>query len=286
MSTFSMSSNGKNHNHNVSTVVPDDDVSILTESLLPITNYNDTVIPDQRATADDAFDTTTNNNNNNNNNISSFETPLAVQTRKYHSTCPPRFIPEVARNMSWNDPFYVNDNEVIAVFDLHPNMSCGRLLSWPGFCYIAFGGFFIVQLSSSIAMFDDISYTLTWSWFISVCVFMPMVQCLLRMERHRIRRGFKHVAIARRGIYVDECAGESPNNLILMRRTIIKYEGIKECYATSFLATFSYYDVAFKYKKGWFSHRRIHGNFETQKFVDIVNAMITESIPMTGTIAE
>ena len=278
MSTFSMSSNGKNHNHNVSTVVPEDDVSILTESLLPITNYNDIVIPDQRATAVDAVDMI--------NDISSFDTPLAVQTVKYHSTCPPRFIPEVARNMSWNDPFYVNDNEVIAVFDLHPNMSCGRLLSWPGFCCIVFGGLLVLQLNSIIDISDDLSNTLIWSWLIPVCVFIPMGRCLLRMERHRIRRGYKHLAIARRGIYVDECAGESPNNLILMRRTIIKYDGIKECYATSFLATYSYYDVAFKYKKGWFSHRRIHGHFETQKFVDIVNAMIAESIPMTGTIAE
>ena len=81
-----------------------------------------------------------------------------------------------------------------------------------------------------------------------------------------------------------------------MRRTMIKYENMKECHVTSFLATYRYLDVVITFKRIWFMNRRIHGNFETQKFADIVNTMITASSSTTpnfladnavmGTIAE
>ena len=261
ISTFSMSSNG---NNNVSSVEPDD-MAILVERLLPNGSDDDTAVPDQIATAVDPGKT--------NNTTVAVDSPRVVRAGTYHSTCPPRFIPEAARNMSWNDPFYVDDNEVIAVFDLNANMSCGRLLSWPGFFYVVFGGYLIFGLLSNFEIFDSL---ITVYWLV-VILWIPVGQCLLQMERNRILNGYKHVAIARQGIYLDESIGEAPDNFIHVRRTMIKYEDIKVCYITSFLGTYSYYDVAFKYKKGCFRHRRIHGNFETQKFVDIVNAKIAES---------
>ena len=74
--------------------------------------------------------------------------------------------------MSWNDPFYINDNEVIAVFDLNPNMRCGRSLSWPGFCYILVGGLTVLLIldSSETPIYDP----LLKFWLISVFLWIPV----------------------------------------------------------------------------------------------------------------
>ena len=129
MSTFSLSTEG---NYNNKTPVVLDDMSILTESLLLTNsdNNDDIIIADEVDISADVA-----NNSNHNNIIPN------VRMGKYRSTCPPRFIPEVARNMTWNDPFYLNDHDVIAVFDMNANMSAGRLLSWPGICYFLLGIF-------------------------------------------------------------------------------------------------------------------------------------------------
>ena len=254
------------------------DVSILTESLLPINSNNDEAItPNQIAFGVDITNTSKENNTTTG-LVAVAETAVVIRSGMQHySTCPSRFIPEVARSMSWNDPFYINDNEVIAVFDLNPNMRCGRLLSWPGLCFNLIGGIIVLPILYTFSIFDPISDPLFMYWLFSVWLWMPVGYCLLELERSRIRRGYKHVAIARRGIYIDETVGKPPNSIILMRRTVIKYEDMKECYITSFLATYSYFDVVIICKKGLFRNRHIHGNFETQKFVDIVNAMITAS---------
>ena len=268
---------------NISSVAPDD-VSILTGSLLPISpirNYDDAITSKQITfgveMTNTAIYTTAGT-------VAETVPPATVWTGRYHSTCPSRFIPELARNMSWNDPFYTNDNDVIAVFDLNPATSCGRLLSWPGFCYIFVGGLIVLQI---LDFYDDyLFYSLFGYWLFLVIVWIPVGQCLLQLERYRIRRGYKHVAIARRGIYIDETSGVPPNNLILVRRTRIKYEEIEECYVTSFLATYCYADVVIRCKKGLCRNRRIHGNFDTHKLVDIVDAMIAASSATPNFVAD
>jgi hypothetical protein len=50
---------------------------------------------------------------------STVETTTLIQTGRYKSKCHPRYIPEVAKDISWNDPFYENENDIIVAFDVN-----------------------------------------------------------------------------------------------------------------------------------------------------------------------
>jgi hypothetical protein len=178
--------------------------------------------------------------------------------KEYHSVCDPDEIPDVARAVSWYDPFYENDPNVIAAFDIDQSkvkeyMEMSKLYYiWVIIIGLAFCAFF--------------------GWLAAV---LFGVHFLLSINNTRLLHSHyrnMHIAISRDGIYVDEC---DDKNQTLMLRTIIKFENIHDISIASysFKNNSRYYEVSIKNVEGKVTHV-LYGFFAVQKFVDIVNAMI------------
>jgi hypothetical protein len=207
-----------------------------------------------------------------------------ICTGRYKSKCHPRDIPDVAKDMSWNTPFYESEHDIIVAFDLDSRMIHEVvLLSVRGLVlflvvWTIIGG---ISLSSSDY---DLAYLVIGS--VIIIVLWLYGRYSVRLERTLVQKNARHVACALSGIYMDESDVQYDKGH--MRRIIVKYEDIQECYVTSW-AFYSRYDIVVTSKSGWQNDQRIHGYFETQKFVDVVHAMMersSDSFVVTNTGAD
>lgn len=178
--------------------------------------------------------------------------------KEYHSVCDPDEIPDVARAVTWYDPFYENDSNVIAAFDIDQS-KVKEYIEMSKLYYI-----WVVIMGLAFYAF--------FGWLATV-VFG--VQLLLSINNTRLLHSHYrniHIAISRDGIYVDEC---DDTNRTLMLRTIIKYENIHDVSIASysFMSNSRYYEVSIKNAEGKVTNV-LYGFFPVQKFVDIVNAMM------------
>jgi hypothetical protein len=185
--------------------------------------------------------------------------PARCYRKVYQSICNPSSIPDVARDVTWYDPFYENDSNIIAAFDIDQK-KIKEYMEKSKLYYVG-----VIPLG----MF---TYFLFGNWFI---VIVLGIQYLVYINNYRqLHSHYRntHIAISRDGIYLDECDN---TNQTLMLRTIIKYENIHNISIESYTFGnhFRYYVVSIKNSKGQVTHV-LSGFFAVQKFVDIVNAMI------------
>ena len=218
----------------------------------------------------------------------------------YRSKCDIDDIPDVARGMTWTDPFYdVNDpnnstttknnNDIIAAFDIDRTLydrSTFAIMKWffliPMFC--------VVPISAIIFIFGGMLNVLySFSLYLIYGVFLLTIYCTVDCQRHEKKARLKrtHIAISTRGIYIDEVDTPGSNNL--MSRTRIKYDEITKCQVISefnlIFRTMYYkvtvntkFDFPIKNDKGdhigFYPKHIIEGIPNQQKFVDIVEAMM------------
>ena len=214
----------------------------------------------------------------------------------YRSKCHIDDIPDVARGLTWLDPFYdVNDHddnlqsgasEIIAVFDIDRTLydrSTFDIFKWVIFIPMYVAGILLVcVLELGIA---QVFFIIFFIYCFVLLIFYVMVDWRRSEAKTRISR--MHIAIATRGIYIDEV--DAPGSFSLACRKNIKYNEIKKCEVKSafnyFYRTMHYwitinttYDREIKNEQGisvgFTPSHTIAGIRNQQKFVDIVNAMI------------
>jgi hypothetical protein len=133
--------------------------------------------------------------------------------------------PETSGDVDWKDPFYDEEEDVMAVFLLdHEILDRKSKLFYDYmalFSIVVTCGIFVLYFVMPAYIFAFFAFYLGLILFI---VF-PILILEERSERHRRER--THIAITRQGVYVDET--EEPSSKILQRRTIHRFNEIQKC---------------------------------------------------------
>jgi hypothetical protein len=194
----------------------------------------------------------------------------------FRSQCPPDDVPDAARDVTWSDSFYQNDTDVIAAFDIDHMMLDKNSMSRQSLYYfIIIIAILLIFLLWTVTIVDDpVLFTLQ-VFSVSSVIFLPVLALLISVERRQnYRRRRAHIAIAQRGIYFDQV--DEPGSRTLKSRAVASYDQIHECkvkveegccqpkYEVVVYAVTNKSEPLFK----------VDGLVATQKFVDIVHAMM------------
>jgi hypothetical protein len=127
-----------------------------------------------------------------------------------------------ARHITWNDSLYENNPDIIAAFDINLDklreIYVGRgLLAW----------FLLIVL---ILFGLILSFAIKGGWTCWLFLWMPVAVSVFAIgatmkEIHML--GSRHVAVAHRGVYLDET--DEPGSSHLARRTVLKFDAIVSC---------------------------------------------------------
>jgi hypothetical protein len=131
-------------------------------------------------------------------------------------------LPDAARNISWNDPFYENNPDIIAAFDVNSKKLLEIYVGRTLFAWFILIATFLLGLILSFAIKGGAA---CWGFFwmpIAVSIF---VVGAVKKEIYMLER--RHVAVARRGVYLDET--DEPGSSHLARRTVLKFDSIVSC---------------------------------------------------------
>ena len=186
------------------------------------------------------------------------EKDTSTNRKVYRSICDPDEIPDVARDVTWYDPFYENDSNIIAAFDIDQN----KVKEY-------------MEKSKLYYLWAVVVMLLVYLLLGEFAAMIGLIYLLVAINSARaLHYHYRtvHIAISRNGIYVDEC---DDSNQTLMLRTIIKYENINEIFIASFSYVTNYrmYEAYIKNAEGTITNV-FYGFFPVQKFVDIVKAMV------------
>jgi hypothetical protein len=189
----------------------------------------------------------------------------------FRSKCHADDIPDVARDATWYDSFYENDADVIAAFDINHEMLDRNSA---------------LRLNYRIAAISVLLIPLFGLGLV------PLLFCVIFILEERMqiyRRQRTHVAIARQGIYHDLV--DEPGSQVLMSRTVTSYDQIEKCMVrVEEGCSYIKYTVVVDTKSSgsFFSPVpgetvfKVDGLVGTQKFVDIVKAMMERSHCLNG----
>jgi hypothetical protein len=159
---------------------------------------------------------------------STAETTTLIQTGRYKSKCHPRYIPDIAKDVSWDDPFYENETDAIAAFDVY-----WRQLPLCKHLFFRF----VILVVTAVVMFvvfkcmffrkDD-----KFSFVFLVILVGTQGNSIYQeiLEKYVLQHKLRHIACALSGIYIDE--SENPHDYSPIRRTMIEYKDIEKCYET------------------------------------------------------
>ena len=216
----------------------------------------------------------------------------AEELMLYRSKCHIDDIPNVARGMTWNDPFYEGNNDpgecapdIIAAFDIDRTLFdqptseiCKNFILIP-----------ILSLCT-LPIFIVFGLAEVFMWLYFIYCFIVLIMYVLvdsRRSEAKARISRMHIAISPRGIYIDEA--DAPGSFSIACRTTIKYDEIKKCQVKS---EYNYFHHKMLYtltintaddrelktesgtSLGFVPKYTFVGIRNQQKFVDIVNAMM------------
>jgi hypothetical protein len=133
-------------------------------------------------------------------------------------------VPDVARciSITWNDPFYENENDIIAAFDF--NLNDLRDI----YAFQETGSWFNLIASILLGLFVSFGMEGGWVWWILLS--FPLFGSILLIaeaQEELYMLGRRHVAVAQCGVYLDET--EEPGSSTLAKRTVVKFESIVSC---------------------------------------------------------
>jgi hypothetical protein len=189
---------------------------------------------------------------------------------------------DAARRITWNDPFYENNPDIIAAFDINTEklrvtyvgqQSCASFL-----IALSLFNLFVFAVESGW------SYGL-FLWMINL--FMS-IAWLAGLQGKIDMLGRRHVAVARCGVYLDEA--DEPGGTTLAKRTILKFDSIASCRVhDAFEPTFySVVIVARNANKSTTADEEVvpehivTGIMNGQAFVDLVSAMMERAKQNAG----
>jgi hypothetical protein len=116
----------------------------------------------------------------------------------------------------WHDPFYENDDSVIAAFAFdHESLDRSLIYGWINIVIFSLLFLGSLRIHWVLALILGV---------LDFVVVMEVCKMLTRQYWHRRT----HIALATSGIYVDDV--REPNSRVLMRRLVFKYEDYKHCY--------------------------------------------------------
>jgi hypothetical protein len=193
------------------------------------------------------------------------------ERRLFRSKCHPDDIPDVARDATWYDSFYENDADVIAAFDINHEMLDRNSA---------------LRLSYRIAAISILLIPFFGLWLLPL-LFSAVSILEERVQNYRRQR--THVAIARQGIYHDLV--DKPGSQVLMSRTVTSYDQIDKCmvlvaegcwYINYTVVVESKSTGSFLFPVPGETVFKLDGLVGTQKFVDIVKAMMERSHCLNG----
>lgn len=220
---------------------------------------------------------------------------VAEELMLYRSKCHVNDIPEVARGMTWNDPFYdaidqstSTNPEIIAAFDINRTFydrSTYEIFKW--FILIPMYSISLLPFCLMWGIASEFFYT-----YVIYGIFLSLFYVIVDTQRHekRLRINCTHIAISTNGVYIDEV--ESPGSHNIMSRARIAYDEIKKCQVRSEYncchRSMNYKviintkdDREVNHEKGvsiFIPSYIIEGLRKQQKFVDIVNAMMERNV--------
>jgi hypothetical protein len=131
-------------------------------------------------------------------------------------------LPDTTRGITWSDPFYGNNPDVIASFDFNSN----KLREiYDGQGQFAFMFLILILLLGLILsnLVEDGSICWLFLW-------MPVAGSILTIAYARKELyllGRRHVAVTQCGVYLDEA--DEPGSSHLAKRTILKFDSIVSC---------------------------------------------------------
>ena len=214
----------------------------------------------------------------------------AEELRVYRSKCHVDDIPEIARGMTWYDPFYdayhhnnctsgTNVADIIVAFDLDRTLydrTTYEHLKWfiltPVVCVVptTLLIYFIGGMLNALC-----SFMIYAAYYFFLSIIYVGSEYVRREKKARLER--THIAISTRGIYIDEV--DAPGSFNLMSRTRITYDEITMCRVMSeysqFYRTMSYkITINTKYDVGGFPRYIVEVIPNQQEFVNIVDAMM------------
>jgi hypothetical protein len=117
---------------------------------------------------------------------------------------------------AFHDPYFDNDSTVIAAFSFD-HEALDRILNHGMVSLLVLAAVLLVSVSFPGILFSFLG-------LLYLALFMEVWK--MRSLRYLCRRS--HIAIATKGIYVDEVS--EPNSQVLVRRRVFKYDDYKHCY--------------------------------------------------------
>jgi hypothetical protein len=198
-------------------------------------------------------------------------------------------LPDAAHSISWNDPFYANDPDVIAAFHFNSNNLREIYVGRERF------GWFMLIVWILVGVFLSFVTKIGWNcwWFFWLPVSMSIAS-IEEAKKEIYMLGRRHVAVALSGVYLDET--DEPGSAPLARQTIIKFESIVSCHImeagcarplysvvirTPYTTTKPSTTASAKADPEYISHT-VTGLSNGQAFVDLVSVMMKRAKRASG----
>jgi len=167
----------------------------------------------------------------------------------------------------WKDPFYDDDSDVIAIFLLDH-----EILDRKSQLFYHYMSLFAITVTSAVCLlyFALPNYMLAFFvLYLGAILLIVFPILILEERRERNRRERTHIALTKRGIYVDE--SDAPGSKVLRQRTIYGFNEIRSCSVerTEPFGLIIFQVIAKNLKRK--PILRIDGVLGAHKFVEMIN---------------
>jgi hypothetical protein len=195
-------------------------------------------------------------------------------------------LPDTASGITWNDPFYRNNPDVIAAFDFHSNKLQQIYVGQGRFAFYFLIFILLLGLILSVRVEDGL---VCWLF-----LWMPVAGTIIAIAYTRkelFMLGRRHVAVTRCGVYLDEA--DEPGSSHLAKRTVLKFDAIVSCIVQDTGCARPQYSVVISTRTTTTARGTVVpdytysvvGLLNGQTFADLVSAMVeqvTQASPKTG----
>lgn len=209
-------------------------------------------------------------------NMHGLSVPL-LRARKVPYTLPQRNDliaepPETSCDDDCKDPFYDDEEDVLAVFLLDQ-----EILNRKSKLFYHYMALFSIVVTCGIFVLYFVMPPYIFAFFVfylGVIMFVVFPILILDERSERYRRERTHIAITRQGVYVDET--DEPGSKILRHRTIHCFNEIRHC---SVERTEPFGLIIFQVIVKNMNRKtilKIDGMFGAHKFAETLNGLLTE----------
>jgi hypothetical protein len=133
--------------------------------------------------------------------------------------------PEASDDADWKDPFYDEEEDVLAIFLLDH-----EILDRKSQLFYHYMALFSISVTCGVFILYFVMPPYIFAFFalylgLILFIVFPILICEEQRERHKRER--MHIAITSHGIYLDE--SDEPGSKALRRRTVHRFNEIRKC---------------------------------------------------------